>query len=409
MAKKKIKKKVQENPLVVQARHKRDYISRLKLVSDQLVGAGWFEIIPDADINLIYEKRYPPIIIKPAPGQILNEQRWTYYHKGLSLLLDEKIASIGGGQIPRRTMLSEGLCLLHFIELMGVDRFPGADRLREIFNPFLLSSQSHYKVITDEFFFLLFLIDVRNGNYYDGFMLADSTQINVNSIPLTSNTIFVYLHKPVKTTMLIDGSKRQITPLCRPAPHDVTLQVTIRPSAIGFITENDEPLPLYIQHHALQRLDERLGLLPDIVHGHLFFTLFQKPVTYSKEKDHSLIAFTIHEYKVGYLLTTLHDDKLLIRSFLFLTNDGTPEGRRLRKLTQLEKYDKKYLGIDKLSTFNAYHIEKDEALSALFREAGCGSLLEAGYMEAISTAYTPNRDTAALRRYLDSSTYFDSL
>lgn len=409
MAKKRNKKRVQEDPCVVQARHKRDYISRLKLVSDQLVGAGWFDILPDADINLIYEKRYPPIIIKPAPGQTLNEKRWAYYHKGIVLLLDEKMPSIGGGQIPRRTMLSEGLCLLHFIELMGVDRFSGSERLREAFKPFLLSSQSNYKVITDEFFFLLFLIDVRNGNYYDGFMLADSTQINVNKIPLTSNTIYVYLHRPVKTNMLIDGGKRQITPLCRPAPHNMTLQVAIKPSAIGFETADDEPLQLYIQQHALQRLDERLGLLPDIVHGHLFFTLFQQPVTYVKENDYSLIAFTIHEHKVGYLLANLHDDKLLIHSFLFLTNDGTPEGRRLRKLTQLGKHDKKFLEIDKLSTFNAYHIEKDEALSALFREAGCGSLLEAGYMETISTAYTPGRDTAALRRYLSSSSYFENL
>lgn len=183
----------------------------------------------------------------------------------------------------------------------------------------------------------------------------------------------------------------------------MTLQVKIKPSSIDFVTADDEPLPLYIQQHALQRLDERLDLLPDIVHGHLFFTLFQQPVAYVKEKDHSLIAFTIHHYKVGYLLTTLHEEKLLIRSFLFLTNDGTPEGRKLRKLTQLEKYDKKYLGIDKLSIFNAYHIDKDEELSALFQEAGCGSLLEAGYMKTISTAYTPNRDIATMRKYLDSS------
>ena len=64
----------------------------------------------------------------------------------------------------------------------------------------------------------------------------------------------------------------------------------------------------------------------------------------------TLIDFNMYEYKVGYLLITLHEDKLVIRSFLFLTNDGTLEGRKLRQLTRLEKYDKKYLGIDKLST-----------------------------------------------------------
>jgi hypothetical protein len=46
-------------------------------------------------------------------------------------------------------------------------------------------------------------------------------------------------------------------------------------------------------------------------------------------------------------LTTLNEGKLVIRSFLFLTNDGTPEGWKLRALTGLAKRDKKYLEIEK--------------------------------------------------------------
>ena len=82
----------------------------------------------------------------------------------------------------------------------------------------------------------------------------------------------------------------------------------------------------------------------------------------------------------------------MIRSFLFLTNDGPPEGRKLRALTGLAKYDKKYLGIDKLSTFTAYRIHEDEALSALCQGAGCSSLLDSRNLEAIAAEYTPPRD-----------------
>jgi hypothetical protein len=108
----------------------------------------------------------------------------------------------------------------------------------------------------------------------------------------------------------------------------------------------------------------------------------------------------MYYHKVGYLLTTLHDNKLVIRSFLFLTNDGTPEGRKLHQLTRLEKYDKKYLGIDKLSTFTAYRIDEDEELSAIFREAGCGPLLDSSYLQSIAAEYTPPRDKSSLHRYL---------
>ena len=192
--------------------------------------------------------------------------------------------------------------------------------------------------------------------------------------------------------------------LCRyagPTPFGRDIQVHFKPSNLGFKTIDDQPIPVYIQQHLLIRLDERLGLPTDVMHGHLFYWLYSGDISYKNEKDHSLITFNIHGIKVGYLLVTLHDNILLVRSFLFLTNDGTAEGKKLRELTKLEKYDKKYLGIDKLSTFNAYHIDQDGELSELFREAGCGSLLEAGFLETISTAYTPKRDPNELRKYLN--------
>ena len=57
--------------------------------------------------------------------------------------------------------------------------------------------------------------------------------------------------------------------------------------------------------------------------------------------------------------------------------------------------------VDKLSTFTAYRINEDEKLSALFREAGCGSLLDAKNLQAIAAEYTPDRDKSALQKYLD--------
>jgi len=165
-------------------------------------------------------------------------------------------------------------------------------------------------------------------------------------------------------------------------------------------SDTDEALPLYIQRHALHRLDERLGLHAENVHAHLFFSLYDQPVNYVMVDGRTLIEFNMYEYKVGYLVTTIQDDKLVILSFLFLTNDGTPEGRKLRTLTGLAKRDKKYLEIDKLSTFTAYRIHEDKDLSELFRQAGCGSLLEAETLQAIAAEYMPERSKAILHKYL---------
>ncbi|HVX00141.1 MAG TPA: hypothetical protein VHA52_06890 [Candidatus Babeliaceae bacterium] len=401
MSKRKSKSKVQESPRKLQAKHKHDYLSRLKMVCDKLVGPGWFELIPAVDIDIIYEKRYPSLTIKMAHGVVIDPDRWQTYRETLSTLLDAPTFDIIEQKIPLKTMLSEGLTLIHFISMMAENRFPRSEELRAVFNPFLITNNGYYGHIANQLATLLFLMDVRNGNFRDGFLHADRTQTNIGKVPATVNTIFVHLFKPIISNIVINGRKREIIAVNRFVPRGISLQVKFRPSAIGLQSAADDSLPLYIQRHALQRLDERLGLQANNVHAHLFFSLFEQPLNYVPGRGGTLIEFNMYEYKVGYLLTTLHDDKLVIRSFLFLTNDGTPEGRKLRQLTRLEKYDKKYLGIDKLSTFTAYKIHEDEELSALFHEAGCGSLLDARNLQAIAAEYTPERDKATLHKYIN--------
>jgi len=400
MSKKKNNIKIQENPLKLQAKHKRDYLSRLKMVCDKLVGPDWFELIPAVDLDIIYEKRYPSLTIKMAPGSVIDAARWQVYRETLSTLLSDPAFHIVEQNIPLKTMLSEGLTLIHFVSMMAKNRFPRSEELRAVFKPFLITTNSYYGDISDQLATLLFLMDVRNGNYREGFIHADRTQTNIGNVQATANTIFVHSIKPIIDKVIIEGNKREIIAVNRFVPRGISLQVKFKPSAIGLQCDTDETLPLYIQRHALQRLDERLGLQANNVHAHLFFSLFDQPVNYVLGNGCTLIEFNMYEYKVGYLVTILHDDKLVIRSFLFLTNDGTPEGRKLRALTGLAKRDKKYLEIDKLSTFTAYRIHEDEELSALFREAGCGSLLDAKSLQAIAAEYTPDRDKSALNKYI---------
>ena len=400
MSKKKSKNKVQENPVKLQAKHKRDYLSRLKMVCDNLVGPVWFELISAVDLDIIYEKRYPSLNIKMAPGAIINLARWEVYRKTLSSLLDvPAMPLVIKNYIPLKTMLSEGLTLLHFVAMMSNDRFPRSEELRQTLSPFLMTNNGYYSYLSDQFSGLLFLMDLRSGNYQDGFLHADTTQTNIRKVG-GANTLLIHLYKPILNSVVIDGKKREIVAVARPVPNSITLQVKFKPSAIGLTSATDEVLPVYIQRHALNRLDERLGLQANNVHSHLFFSLFEQPVHFVLGNGCTLIEFNMYEYKVGYLLTTIHEDKLVIRSFLFLTNDNTPEGRKLRQLTGLVKHDKKYLGIDKLSTFTAYKIHEDEELSALFHEAGCGSLLDARNLQEIAAEYTPSQDKATLHKYI---------
>lgn len=83
----------------------------------------------------------------------------------------------------------------------------------------------------------------------------------------------------------------------------------------------------------------------------------------------------------------------MIRTFYFITYDHTPEGEMLSSYAGLKALDKKYLCIDRLSTFLASDFDRGSKLATLFREAGCAHLL--------------NRE--ALRRGIDSEAKLTSV
>jgi len=131
------------------------------------------------------------------------------------------------------------------------------------------------------------------------------------------------------------------------------------------------------------------------------FALFLQPEIIKTTKNRMLVAFRLFNTKVGYLLAEYIDDAVLIHTFLFITNNGTPEGQKLTELTGLGKLDKKYLAIDKLSSFVKSDIGKNEKLKSIFEKAGCSSLLDIEEtVEKISTKHADSSITELLLRYL---------
>jgi hypothetical protein len=136
------------------------------------------------------------------------------------------------------------------------------------------------------------------------------------------------------------------------------------------------PLPVYIQQHALNRLMERTGcIVPSMGNMILCFAFLHKKITPIKG-NHILIACTVRNLKIGYLLGEVREGIILIRTFLLLTNKGTPEGDKLAELTGLQIEDLKYLSIDNLQGLVNSDIDQNENICNLFREAGCGDILE---------------------------------
>ncbi len=176
-------------------------------------------------------------------------------------------------------------------------------------------------------------------------------------------------------TLEIDGNKRTIYRICV-SLNEQFIPLTLTPEELGMkgILQTF-PLKVYIQMHALERIETRLGKLFRIFHyPHIISAVVKGVAVPTDNKNSFLFPVNIGKARVGYFKADVIGDILLVRTFLFLTNNGTPEGKKLNRLVGLQKADKNYLGIDKLSTFIQSDIKNDEKLKALFCEAGCGDL-----------------------------------
>lgn len=188
---------------------------------------------------------------------------------------------------------------------------------------------------------------------------------------------FVVEQKKVETDSLkIDGHRRTVYRICLNA-RQILIPFTITPEKLGIEGVMQKfPLKVFIQQHALDRIEERLGKhFLFLSYFHVLLAVLSKTITAAGNNTY-LLPLVHGVAKLGYFKAEIIGDKLLIRTFLFLTNNGTPEGANLEKLFGLEKADKKYLGIDKLSTFVLSDIKENEQLKALFCEAGCSALFK---------------------------------
>jgi len=140
-------------------------------------------------------------------------------------------------------------------------------------------------------------------------------------------------------------------------------------------TKHDS-LSLHIQAHALRRLKERLNLLNTEA---LHYALWENTVKIKSilgYKQYLLLPFKLHTVKVGYMVMDVIEDKLICKTFLFITHNSTPEGDKLKQISGLGKHDISYWKIDRLSTFVNMPENQYPQLLELFNEAGLGELSE---------------------------------
>lgn len=231
--------------------------------------------------------------------------------------------------------------------------------------------------------------------YYPGTLYYDvkKESKNVDGFPRWDTRFEFHVKNYEKETIFIQNEKRNAYKLVLWSKRfgfyniEVEIRHFIPDSEFGSIK-----IQVYITGHVLCRLDERLKLYYDhrLVIGIL--AAFHTPEITNIGHDNYLIAYYIDKIKVGYFFATLSEAKLLVRTFLFITNNGTPEGDKLAEMLNLEKLDKQYLKIDSLDTFMDSDIGKNSKVRECFEKAGCGHIIDCGLESIIVSDYVECAD-----------------
>jgi hypothetical protein len=398
------KKKNSSSPHVIKADEKKlieRFLGRITYIGEALVGEQNFELIPRQMFQAITPFRTPALKAKAAPGSDILKSTVVQYNKLLTEFVAEHAVTTDlGEKIPLTWYLSDGVILLHYIANMSNTHFPKAMLVKEAFKKYLPGSE-HYIGIGQLLETIILDVNIFLSELDRFIIHADMTATAYEDGYTSSNAIFIKRFRPDSKKILAGDHYRTAIKVGWILADETWHYVSVRPAQIGFAGEGAEvSLPVYVQQHAIAKLQERIDITPGILHYGVGVTFMDEDIPHVIANNHSLVEYVLSEQRVGYFLCKWCDDCILISTFLFLTMDGTPEGRKLKELSLLQRADMAYLGIDTLPNFNSYHFEKDESLTKLFTAAGCDSLLRLGHLEEFSKKSIADKDPESIKKYL---------
>lgn len=167
---------------------------------------------------------------------------------------------------------------------------------------------------------------------------------------------------------------------------------------------NGRELGVYAQSHALRQLHARVNVpaLEKYADYWLYASLKELKVVERQKGGDLLIEYRIAEHRLGYLVATPIDDKLIVRTFLFLTMQPTPESRLLEKKLKLTRHEADWLGLTELRAFTSTDLRSDPTLRPMLESCGCGHLLALADEEWAADAFAPKPKPLAeeVKKYL---------
>ena len=409
---KKRKKKI--DPRVQQQELARFHLDYTRQVNEFLISIGLTEGLQafsgEAYRRIVHRHNLPGIIA--APDSEINSRVLYLSNYGLKKHFeDKKIESIPGGpSFSLGFYFSTELDFYNYITKATPEQVPNLEEILQKIKPYIDHYDEKFKSIFTFLGLMLVaishavLVDINEMYYFTQQMGLVNLEL-VNQDRKKARFINYVLHRKLREEkeIMFQNEMRKVMKISFSLSDLGVRDMLIPAKDLGIDSPfNTIPLPVYIQEHALIRMSERLGKREaSEIMLEIFFSM-DKPKITPLSKGNALIEFRLSNCKVGYLKVGMAEGALLVQTFLFLTNNGTPEGEKLNHLLGMQKADKKYWEIDKLSTFLESDLEDNEELKQLFITAGCKSLFDYKRAPKLSAADQSQRLSAGMSAMLAS-------
>lgn len=377
MAKKKHKPgKFQQNK-IARAHHKNVFINKIKRFIDLAGGKDTSKLIPDFTYEKIYLVRLHslrPVSMLPddAPKTIIHDIKLFLS----PLLRNTFITILNEQQVNLEDFIDAGISCSVFLSNLKDTEFKDARELKRRTHEFVKNSEEYFKLASERLLDT-FLVFCGIHSNLESRMYFVQHKFGINQeLKQAENLVEVYCHIPERRNFIIDEVNRPAVRVCYGAGPGLQCSA-VKPSELGYKGSfGNLPLDVYIQMHALHRLNERIDcIVQGLIHFFMLLSL-NEPAGFTDSHGKMFIELRILKYKTGYFVADLKDGVVLIRTFLFVTQSGTPEGNKLEEICGLNRYDKEYLALDKLSSFITSDFKDKKELETLFTQSGCEQVLQ---------------------------------
>ncbi|BAX82464.1 hypothetical protein [Labilibaculum antarcticum] len=364
--------------------------NRIKQVCEILGCADALRILTQQEIEEVYQLRMHFMQPKMMAGHKISREKMKIYSHFSQLFCKQE-----------KSVLVEGQKPVSVITMVAVERFIAwhsyvpetrSIEIRTALHVLFGHFAKIEKPITDLYWNYNRILALSNPFTTTMHTFKTSYEYRKDDVHGLYHTLRIFSVEPRVSKVKINGIKRIAYQIGCQSVNDEPHWISISAAKLSSLYKGDEAeLPVFIQNHALIRYLSRIKpIKKDAGQSYIGISIRNKePIIYRRNV---LFPICYKDFKVGYFIARIVGDKLVISTFLFVTQRGTPEGDKLEKLSGLSKEEITYWNIAKLDVFASSEMNPEQGIFTLFKECGLDYLFDAAKHIGENENYSYNWD-----------------